>query len=243
MIEIYYEKFLSIDTKRAETRMDSCKLYNRYEPTPYEVLEKLLDSYEISDQDHIVDFGSGKGRVAFFLNCFTGAGVTGVELVTEFHDKSISNYKSYKACQTKKSNLFDGLKAKKNADKTKIFFVNDYAERYAISRFENKFFFFNPFNKMIFINVVNNIIGSYEEFKRPIDIIMYYPSMDFIDYLEDKTVFNHMMDIDTSGDQFTSNNFREKISIYRIGDMDLETLGSCISPKLTSKQTYIKMKK
>ena len=52
-----------------------------------------------------------------------------------------------------------------------------------------------------------------------------------------------MMDIDTSDDQFTSNNFREKISIYRIGDMGLDSLGSCISQKNASKPCYIKMKK
>src|SRR3712207_4686623 len=93
MNEIYYEKILSIDTKKSETRMDACKLYNRYEPTPYLVLEKLLNSYDISESDHLVDFGSGKGRVAFFLNYFTGAGVTGVELVGEFYDKSVNNYR------------------------------------------------------------------------------------------------------------------------------------------------------
>lgn len=243
MKEVYYEKLLSIDTIKAETRMDKNKLYNRYEPTPYEVLEKLLDAYEISDRDHLVDFGSGKGRVAFFLNYFTGAGVTGVELVTEFHDKSIKNHRLYRNTNTRTSNISSDPKPNNNPHKSKIFFVNDYAERYAISKFENKFFFFNPFNKRIFISVVNNIIRSYEEHNRSIDIIMYYPSVDFIDYLEDKTVFNHLMDIDTTRESHLKIDTREKISIYRIGDIESENLTRCMTTRFYNKLSYIKTKK
>src|SRR3712207_1132382 len=247
MNEIYYEKILSIDTKKSETRMDACKLYNRYEPTPYLVLEKLLSSYDISESDHLVDFGLGKGRVAFFLNYFTGAGVTGVELVGEFYDKSVNNYRWYKLNKTRKSDIPIDLKQKKNVDKSKIFFVNDYAERYSISKFENKFFFFNPFNKMIFISVVNNIIKSYEEHKRPIDIIMYYPSIDFINYLEDKTIFNHLMDIDTRDTVGSKADEREKISIYRIGEVDVSDIETFIKSQFgkdlcTIKSLYFRKK-
>ena len=34
MREENYEKLLHINTSRAETRMDTKKIYNRYEPTP-----------------------------------------------------------------------------------------------------------------------------------------------------------------------------------------------------------------
>ena len=58
MREENYEKLLHINTSRAETRMDTKKIYNRYEPTPYKALIKLFDEYRAGGEDHFVDFGS-----------------------------------------------------------------------------------------------------------------------------------------------------------------------------------------
>lgn len=197
------DKALNIETTRSETRMDKLKIYNRYEPTPYEDLHLLISNYKVTEKDHVVDFGSGKGRVSFFLNYFCNSGCTSVEIVEEFHKKALSNYAGY---------------CKKNKIKpTNMFYVNGCAEDYVISDFENKFYFFNPFSLKIFINVVNRIIDSFEKNNRTIDIIMYYPDYDYIDYLDKKTIFKHVMDIDTKN---IVKNPREKFSIYRL-DKDL----------------------
>ncbi|WAW15782.1 methyltransferase [Peptostreptococcus equinus] len=200
MKESFYEKKLNIETSRIETRQDNIKYYNRYEPTPYQALDLLLKKYEIKREDHFVDFGSGKGRFSFFINYYTGATCTGVELIEDFYKKSIDNLNKYRSKNY--------LKAQN------LFFVNTYAEKYEVSKFENKFFFFNPFSKSIFIKVVNNIIKSYEEHPRPIDIVMYYPCQEYLDYLDIKTTFNHLIDIDVD----CSKNIRDKISIYRMDD-------------------------
>lgn len=200
-MKIDYEKVLNIDTKKAESRMDNNKYYNLYEPTSYEALEALIKNYEIKKEDHIVDFGSGKGRLAFFMNYFYDCGVTGVEAVLEFHDKAKKNLQRYE------------IKYKKRYKK--IFLVNQTAENYSISGFENKFFFFNPFSANIFMTVVSNIIKSFEIDERVVDIILYYPTDEYIRFLEEKTFFNHVMDIATEN---TKNNPRDRFSIYRLGE-------------------------
>ena len=146
MKESVIEKMLHINTSKAETRLDNIKYYSRYEPTPYEALEVLFKHYIVSDKDHFVDFGSGKGRFSFFVNFFLNCGCTSVEIIEEFHKKALLNFESYRKRNPKAID--------------KLFYVNEYAEKYEVSKFENKFYFFNPFSVNIFIAVVNQIIKS-----------------------------------------------------------------------------------
>ena len=39
-----------------------------YDPTPYVVLEALVNMGLIKKEDMVVDYGCGKGRIEFFLN-------------------------------------------------------------------------------------------------------------------------------------------------------------------------------
>ena len=39
-----------------------------YEPTPYSVLERLIESEYIKAENVVVDYGCGKGRVDFFIS-------------------------------------------------------------------------------------------------------------------------------------------------------------------------------
>ena len=60
------DKILGIDTAgRDDTYSDRYKY--PYEPTPYEVLERLTESGLIKETDIVLDYGCGKGRVEFFL--------------------------------------------------------------------------------------------------------------------------------------------------------------------------------
>ena len=43
-----------------------------YEPTPYSVLQRLTESGRIGKESFLIDYGSGKGRTAFFLHHETG---------------------------------------------------------------------------------------------------------------------------------------------------------------------------
>ena len=50
-----------------------------YEPTPYCVLERLLESGFIGEDDTVLDYGCGKGRVDFFLSHQAKANTIGIE--------------------------------------------------------------------------------------------------------------------------------------------------------------------
>lgn len=201
MHEQNYEKLLHINTTKIETRMDKKKLYNRYEPTPYEALITLFDEYRANNDDHFVDFGSGKARFAFLVNFLFNSYCTSVEISEDFHKMALSNKKNYRP--------------RNISSKDKLFFVNGPAEKYQISSFENKFYFFNPFALSIFISVINNIYGSLEDQPREVDIILYYPSYEYIDYLENRTNFKLYKEIflDKAKDDP-----RERFVVYRLGE-------------------------
>lgn len=176
MNEKYYERQLNIKTSGQQKSFFNESIhYHRYEPTSYHALNILSESYKFSAKDGIVDFGCGKGRVAFYINYLFNSSVTGIEMNKFFYKKAVDNKKKY-------------LQLNKNK-KDNINFINCYAERYSINPSDNKFYFFNPFSVLIFAKVINNILTSMEEYRRTIDVILYYPSSDYVYYLYAKSVF------------------------------------------------------
>ncbi|MHA6253370.1 class I SAM-dependent methyltransferase [Oceanobacillus sp. CAU 1775] len=174
--------------------------YNPYEPTSYEALETLIEAYEISENDYIVDFGSGKGRANFFLHHYTGATVKGVEMDEHFIEDAMINQEHY-------------LKKFPQA-KGGIEFIACLAEEYRIADEDNRFYFFNPFSVQIFTKVIQNILHSVEKHPRTVDILLYYPHEEFIYYLAKNTNFELHQEIKLAG--FYEKNINERILIYRL---------------------------
>lgn len=194
MEEQYYERLLNIKTSGKEKFLNDSFHYNVYEPTSYEYLEALTKGYNINSQDGIVDFGCGKGRLNFYLNYFYGASVTGIEMNRYYYEEALNNKSTY-------------LKSHKLKE-DKIKFVCCLAEKYTLKPTDNKFYFFNPFSISIFIKVLWNILESLDKYQRPIDLILYYPSEDFIDYLENNTAFNLIKEIKINDKDESDSNHR-----------------------------------
>jgi hypothetical protein len=149
--------------------------YNRYEPTPYSALEKLFENYQVKSNDRLVDFGSGKGRLPFYIHYFYKASVVGVEMNGTFYQEAIENQERYVT--------------KVKHEHHNIHFYYGLAEEYEIDRQDNRFYFFNPFAVQIFMKVINNILLSVEEAAREIELIIYYASDEYVHYLENQTAF------------------------------------------------------
>lgn len=175
MENINYENLLNINTCGEENWKDKFSHYHPYEATSYLALNKLFENYKVKENDYVVDFGCGKGRLIFYINYYFNANCCGIEMNKEF----------YKACLDNKSSYLN--KNKKSKDK--INFENNFAENYKISLNDNKFYFFNPFSLQIFIKVIDNILFSLEENLRSVELVLYYPSNDYIYYLENNTPF------------------------------------------------------
>ncbi|WP_346353328.1 class I SAM-dependent methyltransferase [Azotosporobacter soli] len=199
MNEQYYEKLLNIKTAGEQKIFNDSPHYNHYEPTSYSLLEQLAAQHAFNADDHIVDFGCGKGRLNFYLHHHFSATVTGIEMDPYFYQQAIDNKKSY---------------FKKHAQpENKIHFLHCFAEEYEVKRFDTVFYFFNPFSLQIFTKVVGNILHSIEKQERSVDIILYYPSYDYIYFLENSTPFTLSSEIKAADSP--AQDPRDSFSIYR----------------------------
>lgn len=197
MNEHQWDKMLNVKTTGDQKGFLTSLHYHRYEPTPYSALEKFFNEYRLTRDDHLVDFGCGKGRLNFFLNDLFNSHVAGIEMNEAFFMEALENKQNY-------------LKNYRNrADKINFYCV--LAEEYEISPDENRFYFFNPFTVQILMKVVKNILISFEENQREIDLILYYPSEDYIFYLEKQTPFELIYELN-----LPEKNPNERFLVYRL---------------------------
>lgn len=125
MDEQEWEHILQIKTAgRDDSHSDG--EHHPYEPTDYAVLERLANSGYIGKKDILIDYGSGKGRVSFFLAYQTRCQAIGVEYDRRLWAKAMAN----------------GQMA---ASRQRVTFVLTDAVEYEIPPQGNCFFFFNPF--------------------------------------------------------------------------------------------------
>ncbi|MGG0237957.1 methyltransferase [Bacillus rhizoplanae] len=200
MNEQYYDAVLNIKTVGEQKGFYESLHYHRYEPTPYLALEQLFNKYELKSSDRVVDFGCGKGRLNFYIHHFYHASVVGIEMNETFYQEAMENRDSYLK------------KAKKSKDK--IHFHCCLAQEYEIDPLDNRFYFFNPFSVQVFMNVVNNILLSVERVEREVELVLYYPSEDYIYFLDNQTSFELKEEVILPG--LYERNSNERFLIYRL---------------------------
>lgn len=200
MKEYYYEKLLNIKTGGNQQGFHKSFHYHRYEPTPYSALEELFKHYKLHASDRVVDFGCGKGRLSFYIHYFFHANVTGIEMDHTLFHEAVENRRSY------------GRKTKNHLEK--IQFICCLAEEYEIHPQDNRFYFFNPFSIQVFRRIMNNILVSVEQAKRDIELILYYPSEDYIYFLENDTAFE--LKVEAHVPFVYKHNPNERFLVYRL---------------------------
>ena len=188
-----WDKRLHIKTIGRED--ESNPNYSPYEPTPYSVLGRLADSGFIRRKDRLLDYGCGKGRVALFMASVIGCRATGIDHAQKLIDLAVENRRS--------ARLGD-----------RVTFTCARAEQYEI-RDDNVFFFFNPFSEKIFSGVLRRIEGFWRESPRPMTVICYYPSREYLHCLEAVPECKPIANIDCN-DLFNGNNDRERMLVYRL---------------------------
>ena len=124
--ETQWDKFLKIKTTgRDDSHSDQYRY--PYEPTSYMVLERLANSGLIRKNNTLIDYGTGKGRVCFYLSYQTRCKTIGVE-----YDERI-----YQSASENKKTAVSG-------DRTT--FVLSGAEDYKVPVDVDRCYFFNPFS-------------------------------------------------------------------------------------------------
>lgn len=176
MTEQNYENLLNIRTTGEKLWDKSIAHYHPYQATDYYALDLFLKFYNLEKTDNVVDFGCGKGRLIFYINYYFKCRVTGVEMDESYYKDCLKNKETYLSTHNTKSG--------------DINFACCYAQDYEIKPAENKFYFFNPFSIQIFRKIIKNILTSLENYPRKVQLILYYPSEDYIYYLDNNTSFS-----------------------------------------------------
>lgn len=202
MTEKTCDNLLRIKTAGTLELLNQSPHYNRYEATPYEALDELFTEYTFQSTDGFVDFGCGKARVSFYVHHQFQASVTGIEMNGQLYQDAIENLVHYR----RKNKRSGGA----------IRFERCYAEAYKIGAGENRFYFFNPFSIQIFMKVIGNILLSVEHNERVVDVILYYPTSEYVQFMEHQTPFTLWKEVRVR--QLYEKNENERFLIYRLGE-------------------------
>lgn len=165
-----YDRRLGIRTI-GEREWEGHRHYHGYEPTPYRALERLFEAYPFRPGDRVVDFGCGRGRVAFAIHDRFRVAVVGIEAHATTYGEALNNKRAYRR--------------KVRGISPPIQFRHGLAEHYEIEPADNRFYFFNPFSHLVFQKVVGNIVNSVAKAPRTVDVILFYPVPEYGTVLRD----------------------------------------------------------
>ena len=173
--------------------------HHPYEPTTYSVLERLANSGLIGEEDVVLDYGCGKGRVGFFLSYRTKAKTIGIEYDERIYQDALENRRT----------TISGRKPD---------FVLTKAEEYEVPAEVNRCYFFNPFSVEILQKVMARICASWYDNPREVFLFFYYPADAYISYLMtvDELEFYDEIECD---DLFEGTDPRERIMIFQLPDL------------------------
>ena len=191
--EIHWDKTLRIRTSgRDDSHADQFRY--PYEPTPYSVLERLVNTGLIRKGNVLLDYGCGKGRVDFFLSRQTRCRAIGIEYDERIWQKAEENRNS--------GSFVD-----------KVSFVCMDAREFDVPVDVDRIYFFNPFSVGILQRVLARIRDSYYESMREILLFFYYPSEEYVSCLmeEDELMFYDEIDC---RDLFPGEDPRERILMF-----------------------------
>ena len=195
MCEAKWDKLLKIKTSgRDDSHSDQYRF--PYEPTPYRVLERLANSGLIRKGDTLLDYGTGKGRVCFYLSYQTRCRSIGVEYDERIYQEAAAN----------RSAAVSGSRTS---------FVLNSAENYEVPAEVDRCYFFNPFALEILRSVLARIYESYYRNPRSMLLFFYYPSEEYVSFLMTQGQLMFYDEINTR-DLFQGEDSREKILIFEV---------------------------
>lgn len=190
-----WDKLLKVRTSgRDDSHSD--RYHYPYEPTPYCVLERLAETGLIGKKQTLLDYGTGKGRVCFFMSYQTRCFSVGIEY----------NERIFQNAQENKKHAVSGNRTD---------FVMENAESYMIPETVDRCYFFNPFSVEILRKVLARIYDSYYSNKRKILLFFYYPSDEYLGFLmaEEHLLFSAEISCE---DLFQGENNRERILVFEV---------------------------
>lgn len=195
MDEQEWEHILGIKTTgRDDSQSDG--EHHPYEPTDYCVLERLANSGYMGKKNTLIDYGSGKGRISFFLAYQTRCHAIGVEYDRRLWEKAMTNSRT----------AVSGCR---------VTFVLKDAAVYEVPTEADCFFFFNPFGLHTLKLVLKQMFDSYYRLPRTMRLFFYYPYEQTEAFLthHDGLIVEERIDC---RDLFLEDDDREQILVLRL---------------------------
>ena len=161
------DRELGIHTHRAEQlagldiRSENRVHGNRYEPTPFGVLDDVLCGLGLEYPRYdFVDLGSGKGRVLAVAATYPFRSVTGVEFSTELHLAAVTNLEQldprHRRCRSVRS-------------------LHGDAATFVFAARPLVLFMFNPFTAPVLARVLTNLERTHGAGEHPVYVLYYMP--------------------------------------------------------------------
>ena len=146
--------------KRLSVVGDNKENASIYQGANYYLLEKAFDFLRKEKATGaIVDFGSGKGRIMVVAAFYGYKKIKGIEFAA-----ALSAYA--------KKNI-DGIQWK--YPDTNFSILTENAVSYKVDKEDSIFFFFNPFDEKIVLQVVKNIMKSLKKYPRKVHVVYLNP--------------------------------------------------------------------
>jgi hypothetical protein len=139
-----------------------------YRPTPCRLFAWALAAVD-DDLSRLtfVDYGAGKGRVLLLASEYPFAAIGGIEFAEELHDNATMNIAQYPRSRMRCRNVECMLED---------------AHEVGPPDTESVHYFFNPFSREVFANVLQNIVVSYRQRPRRLYLILIDPiATDLVD--------------------------------------------------------------
>lgn len=164
--EIRGERKYGIDTikidRLQDEKIESENLLHAsiYQASNYYLIEKAFDYLKSEKVNYaLLDYGCGKGRILVVAAHYGFKNITGIDFSKLF-------------CIEAEANV-EKIKSKFPATNFNIICAD--AAVYKIENYQNAFFFFNPFDEVVLLKVVKNLLFSLKEFPRKIYVIYINP--------------------------------------------------------------------
>ena len=148
----------------------------RYEASRVLPLRRMMSEIPklMPDKPVLMDLGSGKGRVLFVGAEAGFKDLRGVEFAAELCDIAERNWKIFKA---------------RTSSPATCEIIRGDVTQYGIRPDENVFFMFNPFDEVILVKVLNNLLHSLAAHPREILVVVCLPSQQYQVAFEQSGVF------------------------------------------------------
>jgi len=146
--------------RRLSIKGDNLAHASIYQASNYYILEKGFNYLRsINENNSMVDFGCGKGRALVVAAWFEFKNITGIDFAKAL-------------CIAAEQNI---QKTKSRYPSAEFNVVCEDVVNYKIKKEQNVFFFFNPFDEVVMLEVVKNILASIKENSRKVYIMYINP--------------------------------------------------------------------